>query len=222
MGKDFGVKRVLDRVDLTLSSGDLYGIFGPNGSGKTTLLLLLSSLMKPNRGRIVLDGKDVRNDPEYFRRQVGLLSHQTFLYSHLTAKENLLFYGRLYSLDNLHKRVEEILERVGLMRESNDLIRFYSQGMCQRLALARVLLPHPSILLLDEPYSNLDVKGIQTLDEIILEEKKNSILFMATHNFDLGLRVMNRAGILFWGRIQEEVNGSLEGFKEKYLLRITQ
>lgn len=220
LGKDFGLKRVLDGVELSLSSGDLYGLFGPNGSGKTTLLFLLSSLMRPGRGKLLLNGREVRKDPEEYRRQVGLLSHQTFLYSHLTARENLLFYGRLYSQDNLEKRVDGLLERVGLKTESGDLVHTFSQGMRQRLALARAILPHPSILLLDEPYSNLDIQGCQILEEILLERKRDSILLIATHNLDKGLRIMNRAGILIGGQIRDEVDGSLDGFKENYLNRI--
>ena len=214
LGKDFGPKRVLDGLELSLMTGDLYGLFGPNGSGKTTLLLLLAGLLKPSRGRILFNGKEMRKE------QVGLLSHQTFLYTHLTARENLTFYGRLYSLHPLEKRVEGLLERVGLRKESDDLVRTFSQGMRQRLALARTLLSNPSIQLLDEPFSNLDAQGCRILEEILMERKKVSILIISTHNLEEGLRIMNRGGILLKGRIQDEVDGSLVGLKETYLSRM--
>ena len=220
LGKDFGPKRVLHGLNISLSSGDLYGLFGPNGSGKTTLLLILSSIMKPDRGNVLLDGVEIRKDFKLFRRKVGLLSHQTFLYSHLTAKENLLFYGNLYSSNNLHGRVDKMLDRVSLMDSSGDLVCTFSQGMRQRLAIARALLSRPAILLLDEPFSNLDAPGCDMLEEILLEMKNETILLIATHNLHEVLRVINRAGILNHGCIQYEENGSLEGFKEQYLSRV--
>jgi ABC-type multidrug transport system ATPase subunit len=220
LGKDFGPKRVLDEFEISLSSGDLYGLFGPNGSGKTTLLLLISSIMKPNRGKILIDGHEIRKDTDFFRRKVGLLSHQTFLYTHLTARENLLFYGNLYSSENIQSRIDNLLERVKLKQVSDDLVLTYSQGMRQRLAIARAILPDPPILLLDEPFSNLDSRGCEVLEEILLERLKESILLVATHNLSEGLRIMNRAGILNHGKIQYEKNGSMDGFRETYLSRV--
>ncbi|MGQ9583817.1 MAG: heme ABC exporter ATP-binding protein CcmA [Anaerolineae bacterium] len=203
--KAFGHHVVLRGVDLAVATGETLALVGPNGAGKTTLIRILATLSRPTRGRCRLVGLDLREDGAAVRRKVGLVSHQTLLYGDLSAEENLWFYARLYGLESPKARIAELLERVGLASRKTGLVRTFSRGMQQRLAIARAILHDPPILLLDEPDTGLDPHAAERLQEILEElALRGRTVLMTTHQLERGLRMASRVAILAGGRIAYE------------------
>jgi heme ABC exporter ATP-binding subunit CcmA len=200
--KAFGLMPVLRKLDLGIERGESVALLGPNGSGKSTLLRLLCGLSKPSSGSIRVGGWELPREAAAVRAQIGMVSHKPLLYENLNARENLRFFARLYNLPvaEREKRIDQLLERVGLARRAGDLIRTYSRGMQQRLSIARALLHDPEVLLFDEPYTGLDQVASAMLDEIALETRANGrTLIMATHELDRAVRLASRAIILSRG-----------------------
>jgi heme exporter protein A len=201
LARSFGAHRAVDRVSFTLEPGEVVALLGPNGAGKTTLLRLLSGALRPTEGVVKLDGRalDIRG-PEWQSR-VGVLSHQGFLYGHLTARENLRFYADLYALDDVRDRVERGLDAVQLTPRADDPVRAYSRGMRQRLALARTLLHDPDVVLLDEPWTGLDAHAASVLRGVLeaLRDGARTVL-LVTHNLTEGLALSDRIAIQVRGR----------------------
>ncbi|MEO5367761.1 MAG: heme ABC exporter ATP-binding protein CcmA [Magnetococcus sp. WYHC-3] len=180
----FGRHRVLDDVALELGPGECITLFGPNGAGKSTLLNILANRLRPRSGTLMLDGQDARLEPEAYRARLYYLSHHSHLYGHLTPVENLRFFADLHALTGLDDaRFLDALERVGLKRFARRTVAGFSAGMRKRVALARVLLASPSLLLLDEPYSALDAQGVHWLNTFLqgYQAQGGSIL-MVTHD----------------------------------------
>jgi heme exporter protein A len=203
--KVFGQHRALRGVDLKLHRGELLTIMGPNGAGKTTLLRCLAGLSKPSEGRVLLLGRDLAESPVEARRTIGFVSHETLLYDNLTATENLLFYGRMYDVADLRQRVEETLERLGLARRCEDPVRTLSRGMRQRLAIGRALLHRPSVVLLDEPHTGLDVGAQEMLDQTLEDlSHAGQTVLMTTHNLATAAKAGSRLAILVEGLIVYE------------------
>ncbi len=200
--KSFGRRKALDGVSFELKKGEFLSLFGPNGAGKTTLIKILSTLLLPSSGTITIDGVDLRKEPLKVREKIGLISHNSFLYGDLSAYENLLFYGRMYNVSNLEEKISEVLEKVELTHRKFDLVRVFSRGMLQRLAIARALLSKPQILLLDEPHSGLDPHATEIFDTILKDLKeKGHTLIMSTHNLSRGLNLATSVVILSEGKI---------------------
>ena len=199
--REFGPIRAVDGVDLALGPGQLLTVFGPNGAGKTTLLRVLSGALRPSAGEVFLKGRRLETgDPEWHRR-IGFLSHQTFLYGHLSLEENLRFFGRLFGLTDLSKRIPDRLEQVGLADRSRSFARTLSRGMRQRLALARTLLHDPDFILLDEPYTGLDAHASSVLRGVLSSLKDgHRIVVLVTHNISQGLELADRVAIQVRGR----------------------
>lgn len=200
--REFGPIRAVNDVSFTLGAGQLMTVFGPNGAGKTTLLRILAGGLKPSKGEVELRGRPLRaGDPDWFR-QVGVLSHQSFLYGHLTAEENLRFFGRLFGLTDLSTRVPERLEAVGLADRAQSPARTLSRGLRQRLALARSLLHDPGFVLLDEPYTGLDAHAAAVLRQVLASLKDgHRTVVLVTHNLSQGLELADRVAILVRGRL---------------------
>lgn len=189
-------------LDLRLDEGDFLGLFGPNGAGKTTLVRILATLARPTAGRVLVGGLDVRECTAEVRRQIGVVSHQTFLYRDLTAEENLRLYARLYDLDDAQSRVREALARVALGHRAGDPVRTLSRGMQQRVSIARAVLHDPRILLLDEPYNGLDQHAAVSLTGILQEMALSGrTVLMTTHDLEQGLALCGRVAILNGGRL---------------------
>jgi heme exporter protein A len=200
--REFGPLRAVDEVGFQLGAGELLTVFGPNGAGKTTLLRILSGALKPSRGEVRLRALKLRSgDPEWYRR-VGFLSHQAFLYGHLTLEENLSFFGRLFGLRDLNERVPERLEQVGLAKRAGSLARTLSRGMRQRLALARALLHDPEVVLLDEPYTGLDAHAAGVLRRVLssLKDGRRNVV-LVTHNISQGLELADKVAVQVRGRL---------------------
>jgi heme exporter protein A len=159
LGKTFGQHHVLRDIDFRLLPGRGVFIIGANGAGKSTLLKIFAGLWTPTSGQALVFGRDSRALTPRYRRRIGLLSHQSFLYPNLTARENLEFYAALYSLTDSRALAAQWLDRVGLTRSADRRVREFSRGMEQRLATARAMLAEPALLLLDEPFASLDGEG---------------------------------------------------------------
>jgi heme ABC exporter ATP-binding subunit CcmA len=218
--KSFGQKPALRGIELKVKRGEFLAVFGPNGAGKTTLIKLLSSLSKPDSGRILVEGLDIRDNAVEVRRSIGTVTHQTFLYDSLTAHENLKFYGRMFAVPRLEERIQEVIAQVGLTSRLHDRVRTFSRGLLQRLSIARAILHHPHILLLDEPETGLDQKALELLKEALdtLSEDERTVV-MTTHNLERGLALGDRAIILVEGRVVfEERKQALDlaRFRETY------
>ena len=173
VGKRYGAKRVFDRLDFELERGGFLVVTGPNGSGKTTLLRLVAGLAAPTAGELEVG---------VGRAQLGFVGHEPLVYRELTALENLELYGRLYRVPERRERIGMLLERFGLWEARHDRVASYSRGMTQRLALCRVLLHEPELLLLDEPYSALDEAGAALLDEQLRELRGERTFLLSTHD----------------------------------------
>lgn len=197
----FGAQRALDGLDFRLAPGETMALLGPNGAGKSTLLRILAGGLRASEGEVRLGGRRLNlHSPEWLRR-VGVLSHQTFLYGHLTARENLRFYADLYDLDRVDERVEAGLEGVDLTNRGDDPVRTFSRGMRQRLALARTLIHEPDVVLLDEPYTGLDAHAAAVLREVLgsLRDGRRTVI-LVTHNLTEGLEMADRVAIQVRGR----------------------
>ena len=173
LGKRFGEKRVLRGVDLELPRGGFVVVTGPNGSGKTTLLRICAGLALPSEGELAVAAG---------RADIGYLGHEPLVYRELTALENLDLYGRLYRVSERRERIGMLLERLGLWEVRHDRVASYSRGMTQRLALCRVLLHDPALLVLDEPYTALDAAGAELLDLELAELRGERTCLLSTHD----------------------------------------
>jgi heme exporter protein A len=173
LGKSFGDKRVLRGIDFELARGGFAVVTGRNGSGKTTLLRICAGLALPSEGTLEVAAE---------RAEVGYLGHEPLVYRELTALENLELYGRLYRVPERRERIGMLLERHGLWDARHDRVGSYSRGMTQRLALCRVLLHDPQLLVLDEPYTALDVEGAALLDAQLAELRTGKTFLVATHD----------------------------------------
>lgn len=202
LSKRFGSKWALRDVNLELAQGEFLSLFGPNGAGKTTLIRIIATLSKPTGGTVTLNGVPTTRAGGTVRHQLGLVSHQTLLYPDLTAQENLTFFGRMYDVPDLTKRVDEVLELVGLFARRHDPVRTYSRGMQQRLAIARAIIHDPGIMLLDEPYTGLDPHATEilrgVLQRLVFQDRT---VIMTTHDLERGLELCDRVAILANGRI---------------------
>ncbi len=199
--RSFGPIRAVAGVSFGLDEGDLLTILGPNGAGKSTLLAMLSGVLRPSSGEVRLRGSSRDPGDTAWRAEIGVLSHRTFLYPPLTARENLTFFGRLYDLPDLPDRVDARLREVGLGDDGDRRVRGYSRGMRQRLSLARTLLHDPSLVLLDEPFTGLDVYASALLREVLTSLKNGRrTVVLVTHNLAEGMALADRIAIQHRGR----------------------
>lgn len=218
--KSFSNHLALRGIDLEVRRGESVAIFGPNGAGKTTLIKVLATIMNPSSGRILVDGMSLKNNAEEIRRRIGVVTHQTFLYSNLTAYENLEFYSRMYDVPGRKERIHEVVAMVGMTSRLYDRVGTLSRGMQQRLSIARSLLHKPVIMLLDEPETGLDQQATSMLWKALQtegEEKRTIIL--TTHNLERGLELGDRLLILDRGKIVYEGPRQvldLAGLKQAY------
>jgi heme ABC exporter ATP-binding subunit CcmA len=217
--KRYATKPILKGVNLAVGEGEVVALLGANGAGKSTLLRIISGLLKADRGEIVLGGVPMAKAGAELRRYVGLVSHAPLLYDHLSGLENLTFFANLYDLQESKARVEAILQAVDLWRRRNDLVRTYSRGMQQRLAIARAILHDPPVLLLDEPDTGLDQQSAHMLQTLLqqLSDKRRAILF-STHNLDRALGWANSVALLLRGTIS--YHGPVAGLDEQTMKQL--
>ena len=206
--KEYGRQRAVADVTLTLRAGQLTALLGENGAGKSTLLGALATQIRPSRGQVLYDGLPAEAwNPQALRRCLGVLAHEPRCYTDLSARENLLFFGRLYGAfsdkETLAAECDRRLTAVGLQRAADRPARTLSRGMLQRLAIARTLLPKPQLLLLDEPYTGLDRDGVALLSQLLAAERqRGAIVVVISHDLDSLGPLCDQVAVLLHGRLR--------------------
>jgi len=210
--KRFGLKSVLRGLDFQVEAGEFVALLGPNGAGKTTFLRILASLSRPSLGDVRIGGYSLPAQASAVRRRLGVVSHLPLLYGDLTAAENLRFYGRMYGVADLNQRVDAVLELVGLAARQRDLVRTFSRGMQQRLAIGRAVLHDPEVMLFDEPHTGLDQDASNMLDTILREvAARGRTVVMTSHDLARTADLASRFDVLSRGAIVASVRrGEIE------------
>ena len=200
LSKNFGPVVALKDLDLAVRKGSVFGYLGPNGAGKTTTVRILSGLLRPTSGNATVCGFDVHSERDSIKRVTGLLPESPGLYSKLSAVEFLEFIGALNNLsgESLHRRIDSLLEILGLEGRQNDLLESYSSGMKQKVLVASTVLHEPELVFLDEPTSRLDPAASVLVREIILAmaRETDTTFFICTHMTDFAEDVCEVIGIL--------------------------
>ena len=205
--KRFGLKTVLRGLDFEVQSGEFVALLGPNGAGKTTFLRILASLSRPSVGEVNIAGYRLPQEAAQVRARLGVVSHLPLLYGDLTAEENLRFYARMYNIPNYELRVTEVLEMVELEARRRDLVRTFSRGMQQRLAIGRAVLHDPDVVLFDEPYTGLDQDASSMLDDVLKTvAAKGRTIVMTSHDLARTEDLATRFDILSRGVISASVS----------------
>jgi ABC-2 type transport system ATP-binding protein len=218
--KRFGTVQALDGLSLEVPAGKVFGLIGPNGAGKTTTIRILAGLVRPDAGHALLDGLG-QDRPIETRRMLGTLIEQPGLYGKLTLVEYLSFFSRLYDLDRKQagRRIQQLCELLDLDAQNRERLQGFSLGMKQKVALARILLHDPPILLLDEPTAGLDPLITKKVREHLLggDDRGRKTILVSTHNLDEAARVCDEIAIIHKGRILEK--GSWEELRERHASR---
>lgn len=200
--KRFGLKTILRGLDFSVEPGEFVALLGPNGAGKTTFLRILATLSRPSLGEVSVAGYNLPSQSAQVRAKLGVVSHLPLLYPDLTAEENLLFYGRMYGIRDMEARITEVLEMVGLDNRRKDLVRTFSRGMQQRLAIGRAVIHDPEVMLFDEPYTGLDQDASEMLDEVLRSvAAKGRTVVMTSHDLARAEELATRFDILSRGVI---------------------
>ncbi len=207
LSRDFDGLRALGGIDLDVDRGETFGLIGPNGAGKTTLIRILTGLISPTKGEMLVEGKKLDPRHRAYRRRIGLVPQETALYGRLTAGENLVLLARLHGLDRGKAafRAKELLAWAGLEEHADREARYLSRGMQQRLSLAMGMVHDPEIVFLDEPTSGLDPEARSRVWDLVEKlSGEGKTVFLATHNLEEADRLCDRLAILFRGEIREQ------------------
>ncbi len=218
--RKFGTLVAVDRLNIDIKPGDIYGFLGPNGAGKTTTIRMLSTLIKPTSGTACIMGYDVLKEPNRARRAIGIMPERPGFYEEMTGRKQLRFYGEFYKIPRpeLDTRIEELMARMGMSRFIDAAIRTYSHGMRKRLAIVQALIHEPRILILDEPSTGLDPAGVQEFRELIRSlNKEGYTIFLSSHMLPEIQQVCNRVGILRRGKLVAE--DTIENLRDQLIAR---
>lgn len=205
--KRYGSRTAVDGVSFTIASGECYGLLGPNGAGKTTTVSMLCGVARRDAGSVIVAGHDLDDDPDGARTAIGFAPQAIALYTDLTARENLRFFGRLYGLRGnvLETRANDALELAGLTDRADDLVKTYSGGMMRRINIAAGLLHRPELLVLDEPTAGVDPQSRHAILTAVEElAGQGMAVLYTTHYMEEAQRLCDRIGILDDGRIVAE------------------
>jgi heme exporter protein A len=221
--KLFGSKKVLRGLDFQVREGEFVALLGPNGAGKSTFLRILSSLARQTAGEVRVAGHSLPGQAAAVRARLGVVTHQPLLYGDLNAEENLRFFGRMYAVSNLDVRITEVLDLVGLGSRRRDLVRSYSRGMQQRLAIGRAILHDPDVILFDEPHTGLDQDACDMLDRVLREVAgRHRTVVLTSHDLVRIENLATRFDVLSRGVItasvsREALRGNLLDFYREAL-----
>ncbi|MCJ7660277.1 MAG: heme ABC exporter ATP-binding protein CcmA [Anaerolineales bacterium] len=204
--KRFGLKTILRGLDFQVEQGEFVALLGPNGAGKTTFLRILASLSRPSMGSVRIAGYNLPNQAAAVRNRLGVVSHLPLLYGDLTAEENLRFYARMYGVRKMDERILEVLDLIGLKHRRRDLVRTFSRGMQQRLAIGRAVLHDPDVMLFDEPHTGLDQDACSMLDSVLREvAARGRTVVMTSHDLARAADLASRFDIHSRGVITRSV-----------------
>ena len=201
LSKSYGFHGVLSGLDMDVAAGEVLTVFGPNGSGKTTLLRVLATLSRPDAGQVVVNGFDIASESALARSTVGVVMHSSLLYGDLTGRENLRFWGRMFGVDGVEGRIDEVAERMDVAHRLDDKVRDLSHGLQKRVSFARALLHRPKLLLLDEPETGLDQNTLTIFEGLLADYRAvGGSVVMTTHSLERGLALSDRVAILGGGK----------------------
>lgn len=214
--KKYGEFTAVEDLNLTVRDGAIFGFLGHNGAGKTTTISMLTTLILPTEGSAEIGGLDIAKDNLEVRRMLGYLPENVMLYGELTAYENLKFFGSLSGVENIDKRIDEILELLQFTKWKNNKVRTFSKGMRQRIGIAQALLHRPKILFLDEPTSGLDPQGTKEMRNLLLTLNISfgTTIFMNTHLLSEVTKICTDIGIISQGRLL--ISNSLENIEKQF------
>ena len=203
--KKFNGFTAVDHITFDVKESEIFGLLGPNGAGKTTTIRMLSTLTRPTEGTATIGGYDIVKQDNKVRQQIGLVSEKMIMYDRLTAKENLMFFGKLYNLPKvtLNERIDELLELVQLTKWKDSKVGTFSTGMKQRMNVIRALLNMPQVLFLDEPTLGLDPQSTVEVREFIqkVNKENKTTIILTTHMMNEADRLCDRIGIIDHGKI---------------------
>jgi ABC-2 type transport system ATP-binding protein len=205
--KRYGKFTAVDEVSLSIPAGEIYGFLGPNGAGKTSTIMMLLGIVKPTTGEIRLFDEPYSPKRLDLRRRIGVVpeNHPVGMWTWMTAAEYLQMFAELFGLEEAEKRIDHLLERVGLAEVKNKKFSEFSRGMLQKLSIVRALLHDPDILFLDEPISGLDPFGVKQIRDLILEENREGrTIFISSHILSEMEKVCQRVAIIFGGKLMAE------------------
>ncbi len=224
LGKRFGDRWAVRNVDLVIHRGDVFGFLGPNGAGKSTTIRMILSLIRPTEGDARLFGHSIRSEREKALRRVGGIVEKPDFYLYLSAVRNLEVVGALTGGVS-RRRIDEVLDLVGLLERGRDLVKTYSHGMKQRLGIAQALLTDPELVVLDEPTNGLDPQGMKEVRELIrsLARDRQKTIILSSHLLNEVEMVANRMAIIHRGElaVQGDVRALLEGSGSAVMIRAT-
>lgn len=231
--KKFGKIVAVNRLNLSVSEGEIFGFIGPNGAGKTTTLRMMSGILAPTEGSIMIDGIDMARQPEKAKQRMGYIPDRPFLYEKLTGMEFSRFTADLFGVeDGLFKeKSESLLKKFSIYDWRDELIESYSHGMKQRLIISAALLHEPKALIIDEPMVGLDPAGIRMMKNLFRDlSEKGTTLFMSTHTLSVAENICDRIGVIHKGKLiaigtVEDLKDSArveEGDLEKVFLILTE
>ena len=217
--KRYHGRPAVDQLNLTIRDGEIFGFLGPNGAAKTTTILMLLGLTEPSSGSVEVLGYNPTRQPLEVKRHVGCLPENVGYYRDMTARQNMRYVARLNRIDveQTEQRIEQSLERVGLLDEADKLVAAYSRGMRQRLGLAELLLKQPRVMILDEPTLGLDPEGITSMLDLIrhLSQQEHITVVLCSHLLHQVQRICDRVGIMNSGRLMAA--GTIDELSEQGL-----
>jgi ABC-2 type transport system ATP-binding protein len=215
--KSFGPVAAVDDIDITVKEGDIFGFLGQNGAGKTTTIRMLTGVLTPDAGSVRIGGVDILKHPLEAKLKMGVIPENGTVYSDLTAEQNILWTAKFYGMDKASRtrRAEEILTRLGLLHRRNDLVRYFSKGMRQRISIACAIVHSPPVLFLDEPTTGLDVYSRRlVLDTVRYMNREGSTVLITTHNIEEANELCSAISIINCGKII--ATGSPEKLKKQF------
>jgi heme exporter protein A len=202
LAKTIDDKRVLTDITFDVPRGSYVALLGANGAGKSTLLKILATLIPPTKGKLALFGETLKGEAAGLRARLGLIGHGAMLYRDLSARENLVFFSRLYDVPDAASRADELLEYVGLTGRARDPVKTFSRGMAQRVSIARALVHDPDLLLADEPFAGLDAPSQVMLQQMLARlHGEGKTIILASHDLAQSLGLAQRALVLRQGRL---------------------
>lgn len=202
--KKYGELEAVRGISFGIEAGEIFSLLGPNGAGKTTTISMLSTLLEPTSGDAIIGGRSIRKEPMAVRRAIGVVPQEIALYDTLNARENLFFWGRLYGMSGkeLAKRVDEVLQQIGLVEKAKARVQTYSGGMKRRLNIGVGLLHHPQIIFMDEPTVGIDPQSRRNILDAVKElNRQGMTVVYTTHNMEEAQELSHRVGIIDHGKM---------------------
>jgi ABC-2 type transport system ATP-binding protein len=202
--KRYGKTLAVNRLNLSVTPGEIFGFIGPNGAGKTTTIRMMGGTLSPTEGTVIIDGIDMADHPEEAKKRIGFIPDRPFIYEKLTGMEFMRFSADLYGVGDgiFLEKAQDILKTFGLFEWSHDLIEAYSHGMKQRLIISAALLHDPKVIVVDEPMVGLDPAAIKMVKDILMNlSRQGTTIFMSTHTLSVAEDLCDRIGIIHKGSL---------------------